>query len=134
VNAGVGRTNRGLFEKSKDKDRGMYNVEVAPEPDLALEARTPLGFQVQVTRDRWRLITTVKHPVMVGREDAVRLTLEQPEQVRESRSVPEVLLFYRLERPGRWICAVAKRAAADGFLITAYPTDAIKEGTQIWPK
>lgn len=93
VNANVGRTNWGLFEKGRDEDRGMYNAEVAPEPDLALEARTPLGFQVLVTRDRWRLITTAKHPVMVGREDAVRVVLEQPEQVRESRSDPDVLLF-----------------------------------------
>jgi hypothetical protein len=107
---------------------------VAPEPDLALEAWTPLGFQVQVALDRWRLITTMKHPVMVGREDAVRVALEQPDQVRESRSDPNVLLFYRQERPGRWTCAIAKRAAPFGFLITAYPTDAIKEGTQIWPK
>ncbi|PYQ27089.1 MAG: hypothetical protein DMF56_21240 [Acidobacteria bacterium] len=38
-------------------------------------------------------------------------------------------------QPSRWICAVAKRVDdRDGFLITAYPTDAIKEGTRIWTK
>ena len=30
--------------------------------------------------------------------------------------------------------AVAKRLNGEGFLITAYPTDAIKEGEQIWVK
>jgi len=45
-----------------------------------------------------------------------------------------VYLFYRLERPKRWLCAVAKRLNGEGFLITAYPTDAIKEGEQIWVK
>jgi len=45
-----------------------------------------------------------------------------------------VLLFYRLERPGRWICAVAKRLNDEGFPITTYPTDAIKEGERIWSK
>ena len=66
------------------------------EPDLELlfEALTPLGFTVRVTRERWNLITTIKHPVMLGHEGAVKQTLENPEQVRQSRSDPQVLLFY----------------------------------------
>ena len=106
------------------------------EPDLELyfEVLTPLGFRVRVTHGRWRIITTVKHPVMLGREDAVRSTLEQPEQIRQSRSDPQVFPFYRSEETKRWVCAVAKRDADQAFLITVYPTDAIKEGTQIWPK
>ncbi|MEO0080866.1 MAG: hypothetical protein ABIL25_01070 [candidate division WOR-3 bacterium] len=44
------------------------------------------------------------------------------------------MLFYRVERPGRWTCAVVKRPGSEGFLITAYPTDAVKEGEQIWVK
>ena len=71
---------------------------------------------------------------MAGREDVVKATLESPEQIRQSHSDSEVLLFYRAERSSRWVCAVAMRAADQGFLITAYPTDAIKEGTQVWPK
>jgi hypothetical protein len=105
-----------------------------PDPEVLFEVLTPLGFRVHLTRDRWNLITTVKHPVMVGREDVVRATLENPEQIRQSRSDSEVWLFYRAERSSRWVCAVAKRAADQGFLITAYPTDAIKEGSQVWPK
>ena len=105
-----------------------------PDPELLFEVLTPLGFRVRVTRGRWNLITTAKHPVMAGREDVVKATLEGPEQIRQSRSDAEVLLFYRAERASRWVCAVAKRAGEQGMLITAYPTDAIKEGTQIWPK
>jgi hypothetical protein len=107
---------------------------VEPDPELLFEALTPLGFSVRVTRARWRLITTMKHPVMVGQEDAVRRTLENPEEVRRSRSDPEVLLFYQGVGTNRWVCAVARHATEHGFLITAYPTDAIKEGTQVWPK
>jgi len=107
---------------------------VEPDPELLFEALTPLGFRVRVTRGRWNLITTVKHPVMTGREDVVKATLESPEQIRQSRSDSQVLLFYRAEKASRWVCAVAKRAEDRGILITAYPTDAIKEGTQIWPK
>ena len=104
------------------------------DPELLFEVLTPLGFRVRVTRGRWNLITTSKHPVMAGREAVVRATLESPEQIRQSRSDSEVLLFYRAEKSSRWVCAVAQRAGDQGFLITAYPTDAIKEGTQVWPK
>ncbi len=97
-------------------------------------AQTPLGFSVRVTRRYWELITTIKHPVIAGREEAICQTLEQPDEVRLSRSDESVYLFYRLEYAGRWLCAVAKRVGHEGFLITAYPTDAIKEGKQLWHK
>jgi len=60
---------------------------VESDPKLLFEAQTPLGFTVRVTLERRNLITTLKHPIMVGREAVVK-----------------------------------------------DPTDAIKEGTQIWPK
>jgi len=102
--------------------------------ELLFEAMTPLGFWVQATRSRWALIVTVKHPVMAGREADVQEALENPDEVRLSRSDPAVYLFYKAERIGRWICVVIKRLDGDGFLITTYPTDAIKEGVQVWPK
>ena len=103
-------------------------------PDLLFEVVTPLGFSVRVGIRHWGVVTAIKHPVMLGREEAVREALEQPEEVRQSRGDSNVYLFYRAERPGRWTCAVAKRLNGDGFLITAYPTDAIKEGTTVWPE
>jgi hypothetical protein len=87
-----------------------------------------------VTRSYWGLIVGVKHPTMRGRESDVQETLERPEAIRQSRKDPAVYLFYRLERPGRWICAVAKRLDGEGFLITTYLTEAIKEGVQVWPR
>jgi len=44
-----------------------------------------------------------------------------------------VLLFYKASGDRRWVCAVCRRLNGDGFLITAYPTDAIKEGDHLWP-
>jgi hypothetical protein len=36
---------------------------------------------------------------------------------------------------GRWVCAVVRHEKdVEGFLITAYLTDAIKEGEKIWPR
>lgn len=114
--------------------RGMAMTEEIPLSDLLFEVLTPLGFRVRVTRSYWDLIVTVKHPVMAGRENDVKETLQNPDEVRQSKSDPKVYLFYKPERIGRWVCAVAKRLDGDGYLITTYPTDAIKEGTRIWPK
>ncbi|MEW6300609.1 MAG: DUF4258 domain-containing protein [Thermodesulfobacteriota bacterium] len=109
-------------------------TDEAPAQDLFFEVATPLGFSVRVTKAYWQRIVSIKHPTMAGQETAVQETLRQPDEVRVSRSDAHVYLFYRTERPGRWVCAVAKRLNGEGFLITAYPTDAIKEGTQVWPK
>jgi len=107
---------------------------MSEEKDILFEAITPLGFRVRVTRGYWDLIVSVKHPVMVGREEDVRNTLENPDEIRQSKTDESVYLFYKAERDKRWICAVSKQTGNEGFLITTYPTDAIKEGVQVWHK
>jgi hypothetical protein len=67
-------------------------------------------------------------------EDLVQLALSAPDEVRRSSREAEVLLFYRVRREERWVVAVARRLNGDGFLITAYQTDVIKEGETVWPK
>jgi hypothetical protein len=42
--------------------------------------------------------------------------------------------FRRSERVRRWACAVAKRLNGEGFLVTTYRTDVIKEGVRVWPR
>ncbi len=112
----------------------IEGVSDSPITDLLFEVQTPLGFQVRATRSYWETIICIKHPVMAGRELEVKATLEKPEEIRQSRIDSEVYLFYRSEQEKRWVCAVTKRLNEEGFLITAYPTDAIKEGTIVWPK
>lgn len=63
---------------------------------------------------------------MRGRESSVRLALGNLDEVRQSRTDSEVLLFYKTEAAKRWVCAVTKQAGDQAFLVTAYPTDAIK--------
>lgn len=99
---------------------------------VAFTVATPLGFTVSVSKSYWELIVTVKHPNMRSREVEVQQALQMPEQIRRSRHDGDVYLFYLVERVGRWICAVARRLNGDGFLVTAYVTDAIKEGDLIW--
>ena len=98
------------------------------------DVETPLGFRVRTTVSYWNIITVVKHPVMRGKESQVKKALEKPNEIRQSRKDPTVFLFYRAAGRRRWICAVAKRLGRDGFLITAYPTDSIKEGDRVWPR
>jgi hypothetical protein len=71
---------------------------------------------------------------MRGREATVKLALENPDEIRQSRGDAEILLFYKAEATRRWVCAIAKRASDRASLVTAYPTDAIKEGMRVWPK
>jgi len=47
------------------------------------------------------LITTIKYPVMLGLEAEVRETLANPDEIRVSRSDPNVYLFYKLQREKR---------------------------------
>ena len=99
---------------------------------LLFDVPTPLGFTVSVNAKYWDMIVSIKHPAMKGRGKEVQETLRHPDEIRRSKRDPNVYLFYSKEPPGRWICAVVKRVDRDAFLITTYPTDAIKEGERIW--
>ena len=105
-----------------------------PDEDIIFDVETPLGFRVRTTAEYWHIITVVKHPIIRGRETAVKATLSNPDIIRLSKNDPQVYLFYRSDGTARWVCAVAKRLNGDGFLITAYRTSSIKEGSQIWPR
>ena len=102
--------------------------------NILFEVETPLGFSVRTTVAYWDIITTIKHPTLRGREKDVQTALSNPDEVRISKSDDQVYLFYHLDGVTRWVCAVAKRLNGEGFLITAYRTSNVKEGTLIWPK
>lgn len=98
-----------------------------------LDVLTPLGFRVRCTRDYWDFIASHKHPGIRGSEEGIIEVLRDPDEVRQSRKDPGVLLFYRGKRP-RWLCAVTRRQDDVGFLITAYQTDSIKVGVTLWKR
>jgi hypothetical protein len=100
---------------------------------LLFEVLTPLGFAVRCSPSYWEFIIENKHPVLRGRVVEVKTALADPQEIRRSRKDANVFLFYGGGAP-RWMCAVARHANGGGFLITAYPTDAIKAGEQIWKK
>ncbi len=79
------------------------------------------------------LIVRVKHPATAERDAEASQALADPDHVRRSRKDPSVLLIYRGSSP-RWLCAVARIMRSEGFLITAYPTDATKAGEVLWTR
>ena len=98
---------------------------------MKFEILTPLGFTVRTSENYWQRLIT-KHPDIADLEDLVQHTLMSPDEIHRSSRDEEVLLFYLARREKRWVVAVARRLNGDGFLITAYQTDAIKEGESIW--
>ena len=98
---------------------------------MKFEILTPLGFTVRTSESYWQRLI-VKHPDMEGLENLVQQALTFPDEIRRSSRDQGVLLFYLARKEKRWVVAVTRRLNGDGFLITAYQTDAIKEGESIW--
>ena len=101
-------------------------------PDPLFEILTPLGFKVRTSPAYWQKII-LKHPDLAGQLELVKQALASPDEIHRSSRDENVLLFY-LAGNRRWVVAVARHANSEGFLITAYQTDAIKEGETIWHK
>jgi hypothetical protein len=96
------------------------------------EVTTPLGFSVRITVHYWSLIEA-KHPKLRGCSRDVAQVIATPDQICQSRQDSAVYLFYRAD-DYRLLCAVVKRLDDEGFLVTAYLCDKIKEGELIWPR
>jgi len=100
--------------------------------ETLFEVNTPLGVTVRTTPAYWARIVTFKHPVMAGKEELVKKALGRPIEVRQSRRDPSVWLYYGSDPP-YIVCVVVKTENSSGFIITAYRTEAIKEGVRLWP-
>jgi hypothetical protein len=99
---------------------------------IKFEVLTPLGFTVRTSEDYWQKLVS-KHPDIHHFLEPIQQSLMFPAEIRRSSRDPDVYLFYLPRKDKRWYVAVARRLNGDGFLITAYQTDAIKEGEKLWP-
>ena len=100
-------------------------------PAPLLKVFTPIGLLVRTTEPYWVLLQ-LKHPEIRGRLADVERCLAAPDQVRQSKQDAAVYLFYR-RSASYHLCVVVKRLDGQGFVVTCYITDAIKEGTAVWP-
>ncbi len=98
---------------------------------MKFEISTPLGFTVRTFEEYWQRLI-IKHPDIEELEELIQLALAAPDEIRRSSRDAEVLL--RVRREERWVVVVARHLNGDGFLITAYQTNAIKEGKAVWLK
>ena len=89
------------------------------------------GGGARTTESYWSLLL-MKHPEIAGRESDVQETLRRPDRVCRSRHDVRVHLFYRRDG-GYHLCVVAKRLDEEGYIVTVYVTDSIKEGEHVWP-
>jgi len=100
--------------------------------EIYFEAITPLGARVRTTKEYWEYIVNVKHRLMKGKEDMVKEILMDPNEIYRSQIDQNVFLYYK--KYDRLYCVVVRHMGNEGFLITAYPTDKMKEGDRIWRK
>lgn len=94
------------------------------------------GLSIRLTNER--LAHILGHPEMVGQEEAIEETLGHPQKVVESYSDPQARLYYRFymgtQVGDKHLCVVVKVVGEDAFVLTAYLTDKVKKGVQIWPR
>ncbi len=102
--------------------------------DILFEVKTPLGVTIHTTQDYWKIITTIKHPSMVKYEKKVKEALKNSDQIRRNKQDPRVHLYYK--SIGKvFVCVVADHISSkEGYIITTYLTDRIKEGEEIYVK
>ncbi len=85
-----------------------------------------------------RLAHILEHPEMADLEPQIEATLAAPQSVVQSASDDEARLYYRFytgTRVGdKFLCVVVKVLPGDAFVITAYLTNTVKRGEQLWPK
>ena len=93
------------------------------------------GRSVRLTDERLAHIES-EHPEMEGQIARIAATLLDPDVVVRSRVDAEVEQFYRYygDTPvgGKQMCVMVKGATTGPFVVTAYLTDAVKRGEELW--
>ena len=98
------------------------------------KVRTPLGVTIRTTKAYWQLIVTIKHPSIAKYESKVKEALKDPDEVRRSKKDLKAHLYYKSIGKVS-VCVVTDQIdKKNGYVITAYLTDRIKEGETIYVK
>ncbi|NCJ06089.1 hypothetical protein GS597_06075 [Synechococcales cyanobacterium C] len=83
-----------------------------------------------------RLAHILEHPEMVELASQIAKVLQEPQVVRQSSSDRRVQLYYCYYEQSmvgaKWLCVVVKHLPDDALIITAYLTDKIKQGVDLW--
>lgn len=94
------------------------------------------GRVVRLTTERWHHI--IQHSEMTGQKRNLRMTVADPERVLTSRLDPTVRLYDRRFSASpvgaKYLMTAVKLLEDNGFIITAFYTDEIKGGAEVWAK
>ncbi len=102
--------------------------------EIYFSVKTPSGIVIRTTRDYWEKITSTKHPSIKRYEFEVKKALENPDQIRKSKQDEKVHLYYKSIGKVSVCVVVDHLDEKQGYIITAYLTDRIKEGEKIYDK
>jgi hypothetical protein len=94
------------------------------------EVTSSLGKRIRVSNSYWNFIITIKHPMMAGKEELVKDTLINADEVRRSNKDRSVFIYYKRLK-GRFAAVVCKHLNGEGYIITTYITGKIKIGEVI---
>jgi len=78
------------------------------------------------------MLETDKNSLVYSFKARILKDTGKPDEIRQSKIDKDVFLYYK--QYDRLYCVVVRHAGMAGFLITAYPTDKVKEGDVIWTK
>ena len=102
--------------------------------DVRFKVTSVLGKSIRTTDAYWDKIIREKHPIMRGKEEDVKKTIRNPDEVRQSKIDKNVFLYYRMVKKMRYICVVVRHENRHGYVITIYLTEEMKEGNTVWKK
>lgn len=110
--------------------KGVYSQKSS----AYFEIKTPGGVLVRTTKEYWEKIITLKHPSIAKYEEEVKDALSSPDQIRRSKQDLRVNLYYKSLGEISVCVVVDQINKSEGYIITAYLTDRIKEGEKIYDK
>ena len=97
------------------------------------------GHPIRLPGERWGHIIH-DHPCMANMQEELSQTLKDPEIIRKStRPMGTARIYYKwfdnTVVGNKWVCVVAAFLEdGDAFVLTAYPSDRLKPGEEIWRK
>ena len=99
--------------------------------EVYFEVETPLGIKIRTTKDYWKKIVTIKHPIIAKYEAKVKESLKKPTEIRKGKQDPNVHLYYK-DLGNINVCIVCDHVDnKSGYIITAYLTKRIREGEKV---
>lgn len=101
--------------------------------DIYFEVTCKLGKHIRITKKYWEHLVTFKHPSMRGKEDDIRKTLADPDQIRRDPQNKAVFQYHK-KCTDHYVRVVVKHLDDEGFIITTFPEKKTGGGELVWQK